>query len=196
MNCLWLLIYLFLALSWPVSDRSRIADNETIIHHIYKTEESSWYVEFWSIITSVYHVANSVCWGMQKLNEDADYKSCILSYVSQQSWKASHYHFSRCLYLYRDQFFFLNFLFNKTFFFNSSAPAKYEMIKLLICFYLSFPHLKYLHIFQMWISKLVGGLQPLEAITCTKTRCYNKYTHIYNHRTIEWLGLVWSNHLR
>lgn len=132
MNCLWLLIYLFLALSWPVSDRSRIADNETIIHHTYKTEESSWYVEFWSIITSVYHVANSVCWGMQKLNEDADYKSCILSYVSQQSWKASHYHFSRCLYLYRDQFFFSIFSSIRHFF---STPLPQLRMKWLNCWY-------------------------------------------------------------
>lgn len=98
--------------------------------------------------------------------------------------------------IYTETNFFLNFLFNKTIFFDSSAPAKYRMVKLLICFYLSFPHLKCLHIFQMWIPKLVGGLQTLEAITCTETRCYYKYTHMYNHRTVEWLGLVWSNCLR
>lgn len=50
------------------------------------------------------------------------FNPCILSYLSQKGWKASHYHFL-CVFVYTETKLFLNFLFNKMVYLISSSPS-------------------------------------------------------------------------
>lgn len=109
------------------------------------------------------------------MNEDAGSKTCILWYLSQQCWKHSHWPFSG-VHIYLQRPIFLSTFSSIGWFIWT--PQSTDKAKTFEFFYLFYVLLKCLHIFQVWIPKLIVGLWSPEVITCTETRhdCkYNKY---------------------